>query len=772
MSDKPFEFQGSGAPDDVPPPDPSSSDPSEAGSAPRRVSRLCKRDGRVVAYDPERIRTAVERAQAAVGEADTQFPREVEEVVGLALVNRYMRLEALAAQGREERPIPGVEEIQDMVECALIEMGRARLAKAYILYRDRRARARSVLEVVPNANAQPGRVPLVKRSDGNQSWSQAPIVAALMDEAELPRELAETVAERTEKRVLDAGLRYVSTSLVRELVDNELLAMGLAGALHRQEQVGIPRHDLRRLFQTPRVTERDDRADFLPYRGGFTLPGVAAQVLPAASPSGAVAAEVLTRFAYDDVLDEASAESHRAGDLHFEDLARPHCALVRSVPVELMLTGEPSSDTAYALLPDLAGVLRSTSYGVVLEDISVLVAAFLRERDADGLVRFLRALVALAAGTGRFIGLSGIGGRAPSARRSAVRALLAACAELAVSGCDVPRVFASWTELEPVLVDAPGDAKDEQACVHAELLLTRGDLVPVWPGALQGEDYWVAPGCRRGRREQMALACGGAVALNLPRLARRAGAWREDLLLEAAAQTIEACIDGLGRLADFQRDAARSRAESLRERVGFAVTPVGLRESLRILGDGEERIEQGARLLGLLSEAVRRYAEPRGIPVVLSPFFGARARRRMASLDRLGAGSSSHRQPRLFSDLPSPEVAGEEHYSSGFQTSSLRGLEHPGVLDARLFSTVPSGALFPLPASFLAHLEGAVPAAGRALLNRPAGGECAALDAWRRFDALRAPRVPRRSSEGVHPGGSGSANPIDPGPLFRTPPSA
>ena len=52
----------------------------------------------------------------------------------------------LLEQNYEGEP-PGIEEIQDTVEKVLIETGHARTAKAYILYRDRRARIRQSLQV-------------------------------------------------------------------------------------------------------------------------------------------------------------------------------------------------------------------------------------------------------------------------------------------------------------------------------------------------------------------------------------------------------------------------------------------------------------------------------------------------------------------------------------------------------------------------------------------------------------------------------------------------
>ena len=110
---------------------------SERGESARPVTpeTIEKRDGRRVSFDRSRIESAVLRAQAAVGEDDPSFAREIAELVEYSLGRRH-------AEAVHEGT-PGIEEIQDLVERALIELGRAPVAKAYILYRDRRARARA-----------------------------------------------------------------------------------------------------------------------------------------------------------------------------------------------------------------------------------------------------------------------------------------------------------------------------------------------------------------------------------------------------------------------------------------------------------------------------------------------------------------------------------------------------------------------------------------------------------------------------------------------------
>jgi uridine kinase len=96
-----------------------------------KIMQVSKRSGAVVPFTPERITNAIYRAAVAVGGRD----RETAEKLSDQVVK-------LLEQNMVPGHIPGIEEIQDTVEKVLIENGHAKVAKAYILYRDERARHR------------------------------------------------------------------------------------------------------------------------------------------------------------------------------------------------------------------------------------------------------------------------------------------------------------------------------------------------------------------------------------------------------------------------------------------------------------------------------------------------------------------------------------------------------------------------------------------------------------------------------------------------------
>jgi uridine kinase len=94
-----------------------------------KLTHVIKRTGAVVPFNAERITNAIYRAAVAVGGRD----RATAEALTAQVIS-------ILGETRTPGQYPTVEEIQDVVEKVLIENGHARVAKAYILYREERAR--------------------------------------------------------------------------------------------------------------------------------------------------------------------------------------------------------------------------------------------------------------------------------------------------------------------------------------------------------------------------------------------------------------------------------------------------------------------------------------------------------------------------------------------------------------------------------------------------------------------------------------------------------
>jgi ribonucleoside-triphosphate reductase len=105
--------------------------------ADHRVKFVRKRDGRIVPFDLEKITNAIFKAAQAVGGDDRERAAFISGRVYEMLDKEYGDL-----------TVPSVEDIQDLVERALIHHGHAKTAKAFILYRDLHSKLRDIRALV------------------------------------------------------------------------------------------------------------------------------------------------------------------------------------------------------------------------------------------------------------------------------------------------------------------------------------------------------------------------------------------------------------------------------------------------------------------------------------------------------------------------------------------------------------------------------------------------------------------------------------------------
>ena len=109
--------------------------------------KIIKRDGRIVDYDRQKIEVAIEKANRDVTEKEKATQKEIKEIIDY--------IESLG-----KRRIL-VEDVQDIIEEKLMEIGKYKLAKEYIVYRYNRALVRksnttdeSILGLIRNENKE------------------------------------------------------------------------------------------------------------------------------------------------------------------------------------------------------------------------------------------------------------------------------------------------------------------------------------------------------------------------------------------------------------------------------------------------------------------------------------------------------------------------------------------------------------------------------------------------------------------------------------------
>lgn len=109
-----------------------------------------KRDGRTAKFDRKKIEKAIEKAGLETGEFDAAQAVELtDKVLGVL-------------ETRNQKRLPSVEDIQDIVEDALIDSRFKKTAKAYIIYRDQHKKLR---EITSNAH-----VDLIDKYLENLDW--------------------------------------------------------------------------------------------------------------------------------------------------------------------------------------------------------------------------------------------------------------------------------------------------------------------------------------------------------------------------------------------------------------------------------------------------------------------------------------------------------------------------------------------------------------------------------------------------------------------------
>ncbi len=141
------------------------------------------------------------------------------------------------------------------------------------------------------------------------SWDRSRISDSLVKEARLAPQVAEEIALAVEDRIDATNLMTVTTAIIREMVDLELLERGMTLAHKRHSHLGLPMWDVEQIITN--ANKENSNTTHNPESVNLTL-----------------AETILKEYALRRVFSEDVAEAHYVGDVHLHDLGfiiRPYC---------------------------------------------------------------------------------------------------------------------------------------------------------------------------------------------------------------------------------------------------------------------------------------------------------------------------------------------------------------------------------------------------------------------------------------------------------------
>jgi ribonucleoside-triphosphate reductase len=143
-----------------------------------------------------------------------------------------------------------------------------------------------------------------------QGWDRQRIVDALLKEAHVNVEVAESISREVEETIRKANISFVTAPLIRELVDAKLIERGLEDARSRHTRLGMPLFDVDQLIQHP--NKENANVPHGPEATNLTL-----------------AETIKKEYALLEVFSGDVADAHMRGEIHLHDLGfidRPYCS--------------------------------------------------------------------------------------------------------------------------------------------------------------------------------------------------------------------------------------------------------------------------------------------------------------------------------------------------------------------------------------------------------------------------------------------------------------
>ncbi len=285
-----------------------------------------KRSDLVVPFHQEKIEKAIDRAVEAVARnLGNEANRQIAPSVAACVVEELdsPSNEYYVYEDDSGLRIPDIEDVQDLVEILLAESGETMVVAYYKRYRKKRELARRKIRVRGegrdgNADVTDASLLLVESATNSLTlpWDRRRIVGQIMDKTDLTAEVAISVAKSVENWIIESDIRTVNTTLIRELVNNELAERGHKEQLRDLSIYGVPVDFVEQLMFSKSV----ENSNIVNNNAEAVNLGIAELVLK--------------QWALDAIFSTEVKRAHDTGAIHVHDLGYPHRVYCSSHSIE------------------------------------------------------------------------------------------------------------------------------------------------------------------------------------------------------------------------------------------------------------------------------------------------------------------------------------------------------------------------------------------------------------------------------------------------------
>ncbi|MFH1541287.1 MAG: anaerobic ribonucleoside-triphosphate reductase [Elusimicrobiota bacterium] len=257
-----------------------------------------KRDNLIEPFDIRKISASVIKAAQDDGCKDRKTIKMAVEKVDLYLKDNYLPGETITT-----------EAISNAIEKVLVS---EKLEHLFYSYRSKQVKKKELRKQLNVAKRKEKSnitdISLLVQAEIEEEkslWDKSRITEALIKEAGITQKDAHKIACNVEKKILFSGMNKITTSLIRSLVDNELLISGYSSKIKKQTLIGIPSFDLGQII----------------FQKNLENSNVAVHNPEAINL--AIAEITLKQYALNNVFSKDIADAHLEGRIHLHDLGYP-----------------------------------------------------------------------------------------------------------------------------------------------------------------------------------------------------------------------------------------------------------------------------------------------------------------------------------------------------------------------------------------------------------------------------------------------------------------